>query len=460
MGIRSFLGIIPPRITYSTETAPVEGTALAEEITILRSWPGPDSLNVKVGSRVNTGQNLIENCRIPFVSTATGVVSRIEKQPWMDGADYLAVTIRTESKETIDGSFKKIDDIESLDSKEILAAIIRAGIPGFESVVKGIGIKAIVISALDKSPLCTSNQQVFRDSPAEVTEGAKILMRAKGVNQITLAVPDNLISSVSVVSGGDIRIVKVAGVFPNGLPDALARNQGGGRLLRKGRNGVTGDTLVISAEHVSAIAGCLKSGQPYNEKVVTCIGKDRKSQKNIRVRIGTPISEVMKSHDMAVTAGCKLIVNGPMCGYACYSDDQPITPESDSVMIQEPSEIYEYEDFSCINCGKCNAICPVDLEVNMLGRFSEYGIFDKCKKLGVENCIECGLCAYVCPAHRPMVQFLIHAKNVIETEPPADMSMKEALACNICGPSCHAIRLFDEFADMARPENDEETAQK
>lgn len=460
MGIRSFFGILPPKIPYSKSVASVEEITPAEEVTILRSEAGPDSLNVGIGTRVKTGQNLISSCRIPFVSPVTGEIVGIKKQPWMDGSENLAVTIRVEAEDVIHESFKKIDDIESLEAEYLLAAIIKSGIPGFEPVFRGVAVKSVVVSALDKAPLCTSNQRVFQDDPGKVSEGARIIMKAVGAGRTILAVPDNLISSVSVVSSGTLKIVKVPGVFPNGLPDMLARKQVGGRRLKKGRTGVTGDTLVISAEHAAAVVDCLKEGRPYTEKVVTCLGKDKKSQKNLRVRIGTPLIEVLKNMEMGVIPGSKLIINGPLNGYACFSDDQPITPESDSVMIQEPSEVYEYQEFSCINCGKCNAICPVDLEVNMLGRFSEFGIFDKCKKLGVENCIECGLCAYVCPAHRPTVQFLIHAKNVLETEPPADLSMKEALECNICGPSCHAIRLFDEFADSARQQNNEETASK
>jgi electron transport complex protein RnfC len=192
---------------------------------------------------------------------------------------------------------------------------------------------------------------------------------------------------------------------------------------------------------------CLQSGRPFIEKTVTfSAGKDD-PLKNFRVRIGTPIGEILRKVGVEPQPNGKLILNGTMRGYACFSDEQPVTPTTESIHLQEPTEIFLYQNTACVNCGKCNAICPVDLEVNLLGRFSEYSIFDKCRDLGAENCIECGLCAYVCPAHRPLVQMISHAKHAIQTEAIEEMSMEEAMACDACGPICPAIRLFESAGE-------------
>jgi electron transport complex protein RnfC len=210
---------------------------------------------------------------------------------------------------------------------------------------------------------------------------------------------------------------------------------------------VVGDTLVISVEHAVAMVDCLQSGKPFIEKTVTFYAGKHDPLKNFRVRIGTPIGEILKMSGTEPQTNGKLILNGSMRGYACFSDEQPVTSTTDSIHLQEPQEIFLYQNTACVNCGKCNAICPVDLEVNLLGRFSEYGIFDKCRDLGAENCIECGLCAYVCPAHRPLVQLISHAKHTIQTEAIEEVSMEEAMACHACGPVCPAIRLFESTTE-------------
>ena len=204
-----------------------------------------------------------------------------------------------------------------------------------------------------------------------------------------------------------------------------------------------GNTLVVGIEQALAMADCLKEGRPLLEKTVTFSAARDGRVKNYRVRIGTPVGQLLKKHGVELQAEGKLIMNGALTGFACFSADQPVTAAIDTVHVQAPSEVFFFENRACTNCGKCNYACPVNLEVNLLGRYSEYGIFEKCRDLGAENCIECGLCAYVCPARRPLVQYLVHAKHVIETETFEDVSMEEVMACNACGPTCPAIRLFE-----------------
>ena len=150
----------------------------------------------------------------------------------------------------------------------------------------------------------------------------------------------------------------------------------------------------------------------------------------------------------------KLILNGIMRGYTCFSDEQPVTETTESVHVQGPHEVFFFENTACTNCGKCNSICPVDLEAGLLARLSEYGIFDKCRSLGAENCIECGLCAYVCPARRPLVQLISHAKQVVKNEVVVEAGKEEDAAGDACGPVYPSIRLFESVPDEGQsPEN-------
>jgi electron transport complex protein RnfC len=138
-----------------------------------------------------------------------------------------------------------------------------------------------------------------------------------------------------------------------------------------------------------------------------------------------------------------------MNGYTCFSGEQPIASTTDSVHLQRASRVFFFQNAACTNCGKCNTVCPVELEVNFLGRFSEYGFFDKCLALGAENCVECGLCAFVCPARRPLVQFIVHAKRAIRTEVFRDVSMEEAMTSDLQRPIPPAVKLFE-----AAPQDD------
>lgn len=130
-----------------------------------------------------------------------------------------------------------------------------------------------------------------------------------------------------------------------------------------------------------------------------------------------------------------------MTGQACYSVEQPLKADTDCLVVQAPGAVFAFQQGACTNCGRCVRVCPVGLEVNLLGRFSEFDIFEKCAELGVENCIECGLCAYVCPASRPLVHLLVHAKHSLKEAPPERQTLEQAVACQACG-AC-SLRLFD-----------------
>jgi electron transport complex protein RnfC len=68
----------------------------------------------------------------------------------------------------------------------------------------------------------------------------------------------------------------------------------------------------------------------------------------------------------------------------------------------------------CVNCGRCIDICPVDLQVQLIGRYAEFELFEPTAELGIDQCFECGLCAAVCTARRPLLQYIRLAKAGLE----------------------------------------------
>ncbi len=416
MGLRALFGSLPPRIPYSTGNVPVESLALPPRATLLWGGASPGDVGVAVGDTVQTGQNLAREGAGLFMSTVSGTVEEINSFRGADAVDYAVVGINTVEVDSYDSSIKSIEDLDNAPPEQLLATIIRAGFPGFDALVQGATVETLIISALDQEPLTAVSPQVLIERANDVSAGIAMLRRATGAKKVVVAIPHNSAHAADGISVDLAEIVKVRAVYPNGLPEILAKNHGAGQALKTGRNGTVGNTLVVSIEHLVGMVSCLREGRPFVNKIVTCCGKSGGELKNILVRIGTPVSMALDNLDVKLPPGGKLVINGPMHGYSCFSDEQPMTATSDSVLVQEPAEVHRFESTACINCGRCSAVCPEKLEVNLLGRFSEYSIFDKCAELGVENCIECGLCVYVCPAQRPLLHLLAHAKLVLEEE--------------------------------------------
>ncbi len=451
MGLKSFFGIVPPKVFYRDVSAPIDVLPVPEKITLLWYRRTPSDLAVRVGTKVETGQDLARNGKGPFVSTVTGRVEEATTFRGVDSREYLAVQISADQKDSFAPSLTAIGGLSEARPETLRTGVNRAGFTALTSVIRDPRVwppvDALIISAMDLDPLSIVNQQVFRDNTDQVGAAIELLARITEASKCVLAVPDNLAGIASKVSTDTASLALVPPVYPNGFPEILARRYGAGLLMKSYDTGLAGNTIVVSVEHALAMLGSLKTGRPMLEKTVTFSSGQDGQLRNFRVRIGTPVGEILKRASVEPRPKGKLILNGIMRGYACFSDEQPVTATTESVHVQGPSEVFFFQDTQCTNCGKCNAICPVDLEVNLLGRFSEYRIYDKCRTLGAENCLECGLCAYVCPAHRPLVQYIARAKHGIRTEPQETMGMEEALACTACGPVCPAIRLFDTGLD-------------
>ena len=56
------------------------------------------------------------------------------------------------------------------------------------------------------------------------------------------------------------------------------------------------------------------------------------------------------------------------------------------------------EERACINCGKCQAICPVDIMVPFAYKSIYAGEIEDALAHGLLDCVVCGLCSFVCPA--------------------------------------------------------------
>jgi electron transport complex protein RnfC len=446
MSIRSFFGILPVRLPYSDSNSPPESMPLPDKLTLLYPGPMPSCVSVSVGDEVKTGQNLAPLGGTPLVSPATGPVEEINDFKGPDGQPYTSVSIKPNSRESFDPSLAIIDDFSKANPVELRTAIKRAGFSALSAVSPDPEawpkVDALIISALDQDPHGLANQQAFRDHIDQMGEAVELLSKAAEASQCVLAVPENLAGLAGKVPSGPHKVVLVPPVYPNGYKEVLARKYGAGILLQGKDGGIKGNTLVVTAEDALGMLSCLRSGRPVIEKTVT-FNNGTGIPKNYKIRIGTPISALLEKTGITPPSKGKIIINGIMGGYTCFSDEQPIGSDTMSVSVQSPSDVAFFQDTACTNCGKCNAVCPVDLEVNLLGRFSEYNVFDKCRTFGAENCIECGLCAYVCPARRPLVHLITHAKQVIEAQGPEDEGADQGIPCETCENSCKPLRLFE-----------------
>ncbi|HSH12505.1 MAG TPA: RnfABCDGE type electron transport complex subunit C, partial [Desulfurivibrionaceae bacterium] len=168
--------------------------------------------------------------------------------------------------------------------------------------------------------------------------------------------------------------------------------------------------VVHNVSTARAIYDAVVLGKPLYEKVMTFSGKGIARPANLLVKVGTRVSDIVAHLGGVTPKLAKIVMGGPMMGFAISTLDIPVTKTTSSVLFLAEDEIDTSEHSQCIRCGWCIEACPMGLEPKEVGIYVEAGRAQDTSQFGVFECFECGCCAYVCPAKRPLVQFIRLAK--------------------------------------------------
>ncbi len=400
MSLRSFFGFLPLRLEYFKEELPLEDFPLPEESILLikRSDEEPEVLDLSAGDSLMSGQKILsDDGRVLSFSPVTGNVKGIYDLRWSNGEEFTAISIETSSKDEWDTSIQPTADFSNRKPDEVLALLDDAG---FSLNIEGRD--TVIINCLESDLLISNNQKILREQSDNIRRGLGLL-RHIGAKRIILAITDNLKDAAEgIVTDDSESISIIKPIYPNGMAQMLSR------II------ANDESTIIGVEYLNAMVTALETGRPFIEKIITLIEKGGKPVKNIRARVGTLVSEIIKANNIQIEDNDRIILGGPMRGRAIYRNEFPVTPDTDAVFIQGSSEIVEISNTACLNCGECVRVCPYNLQVNLLARYCEFSLFENCEELDIDYCIECGLCAYVCSSGRPLVQYIQFAKKEIK----------------------------------------------
>ncbi|MBC7247186.1 MAG: electron transport complex subunit RsxC [Actinobacteria bacterium] len=423
-------GIHPP---YNKELASgkaVREAPLPPEVIIpLQQHIGaPNEPLVKPGDRVEVGQKIASSeafVSAPVHASVAGTVKDITEITGFTGAKVKCVVVTPDAEQP---EFRKQDrDITSLSDSEIRDIAREAGLVGMGGAAfpthvklappKDKPVDTVIINACECEPFLTCDHRLMLERPVDLVRGLKLLMRAVGAKKGLIGIEANKMDAVDAVrdaAAGDTDIaVEVLEVkYPEGAEKMLIYALTG-RKVPPGKLPSEVGCLVQNVGTAVALYEAAAWGKPLYERVLTVTGPGIKEPGNLLARIGTPISALIEACGGFAGDPGKVIMGGPMTGWAQPDTNAPIVKGTSGVVVLTPEAVDVGTEEECVRCGKCVDVCPMFLLPNFIAQSVKKGQWDKAEMWGALDCFECGCCSFSCPAYIPHVDYVRKAKAEI-----------------------------------------------
>lgn len=318
-------------------------------------------------------------------------------------------------------------DGEEFDQDNLLKRLYESGIidnfepydPAYKKYLLKNPVKEVVINCAPFDPYAKSSDALIINKLEEVYGGAKLLKIVADAKKLTFLFTTKQRKLAKLVKakiaqekiGGEVKVK----IYPNIYPlqyDRLVAYYQSGKMVAEGTRTAEVGVIVESVNNCYDFYNSVKLGKPAIERVVTVGGNNCQRRANYIVKNGTPISHILEVVGTKESVLEKMLIyGGIMTGIPQESAEVSVTLTASTILFCDASEFIAETYMPCINCGKCNDVCPVKLNVKQLDDcFMEQRLRDA-KKLNVSTCVGCGCCSYVCPSRRNLSQRMRYLKD-------------------------------------------------
>ena len=389
---------------------------------------------VKVGDTVAVGQLIGDTDKYisaPIHASVSGTVTAIGDIKMPNGTLAKAVTIES------DGEMRLWEGIKPpiVETKEDLIKAVRdsglvgLGGAGFPTHVKlnfpaDKNIDTLVINAAECEPFITVDYRECMENSWDILAGVYLLKDFLGFKQVVIAVEDNKPEAFKVLKSiadheidkhDEVKLMVLESKYPQGAEKMMVQSATG-RRVPPGKLPADVGCVVMNVASVAFIARYIKTGKPLVSRSLTIDGSAISEPKNVRVPVGTSISEIIEFCGGFKTDPCKILTGGPMMGLAIVGTDLPVLKQNNAILAFAHDDAVLKPETDCIRCGRCATACPMSLMPTNIVRAAKTKDVSMLKAAGVMVCMECGSCAFACPAGKPLVQHMRLAKAILREE--------------------------------------------
>lgn len=341
----------------------------------------------------------------------SGTVHRVGEVTLVDGSRVPGVVIDNDHRDDEAPMLLPGDG-----SREALINLIRAaGIVGeggaqFPTDVKySVGdqrIHTLIVNGTECEPYLTADYALMKTYPREVLEGVATVQQLLGADRAVITIERQnceLNDRFAPYWGNQpfehIGVQVLADGYPQGGELQLIKSVTG---IEVPRNQLPKDhgVVVSNVGTVYAVWRAINQLRPLVSRFLTVSGEGAQRIGNYEVKIGTPVSHLVKQLGLS-TEDLNVVMGGPMMGKPVCCADGPVVKGSSGLLLLKPQP--RLGAGHCLSCGYCVEACPMRLMPMKFEELMRQGRPARLADYGLTNCIECAACQYACPADVPLL---------------------------------------------------------
>ncbi len=423
-------GVALPSHKSESTARPLEPAPLPREL-ILPLEGGLSARDVRPavesGQRVLRGQPLVQGggpLSTWTHASTSGVVRSLETRPVAHPRrrEALCAVVEVDGRDECWPEIARPDPTAWDTPEKLASALSRAGLAGLGGAVFPTGLKLaatwrarmrlVIVNGVECEPYISCDDMLMRTAPRDVLAGALALVELTGAAQGVVVVEEDKPEAFEALQRAlatldteqRLAVVTVPSMYPAGGERQLIQALTGHEVPSLAKPTDIG-YLCQNVGTAVALFRYLQTGQPVTSRVTTVTGGAIATPRNLDVRLGTPIADLVAACGGYKGPVSRLIMGGSMMGVALASDAVSVGRATNCIIAAAERELRQSVDaMPCIRCGNCAEVCPAYLMPQELIVSAERREFGALEDMGLFDCIECGCCDVVCPSNIPLTE--------------------------------------------------------